>query len=62
MVSLPFGLIDDAMIEAALIANPWAIEYVPITSKNLSCVLNIVKNKLAPDELFSHIEAEPEFI
>lgn len=59
---VPFSMIDEAMIEVALEANPWAIEYVPITFKNLACVLNIIKNKLVPGELFAHIEAEPEFI
>lgn len=59
---VPFSLIDEAMIECALTSNPWAIEYVPITFNNLACVLNIIKNKLVPGELFAHIEAEPEFI
>ena len=59
---VPLPLTDEVMIEAALVSNPWAIEYVPITFSDLPAVVSLIANNTIPSDLYSHIEGGVEIV
>ena len=42
---VPLHLIDEKMIEAALVRNSWALEFVPIQFKELDCVISVLEQE-----------------
>lgn len=59
---VPFPLIDERMVEAALNSNPWAIEYVPITFSDDSTVTSLISGGTLPHHLYEHIEGGVEIV